>query len=169
MFKHFCKVPKCSSSVQQTCSWEILEFKFSWLSSTPANLLEKASSAHTSSHYFHNLSCKLHLAFKGYHEDKRYGFNQLEELLFRFAGSGKTWMANVLGKGSFLLPGQLGLYNIQQQWLPTVLNGENGHRRQESSTLSQRVRNPGSSFIHIIVMILLMTINTGIKGRNALE
>lgn len=169
MFKHFCKASKGSSGVQQTCSWEILEFKFSCVSSTPANLSEKASSPHASSQYFYNLSCKLHLAFKGYHEDKRYRFNQSEELLCGFAMSGKTWMANVFGKGSFLLPGQLGFYNIQQQWLPTVLNGGDGHGRQESSTLSQRVRNPGSSFIHIIVMILLMTVNTGIGGRNALR
>lgn len=92
-----------------------------------------------------------------------------KELLFRFVGSGKTWMANIFGKGSFLLPGLLRFYNMQQQQLPSVLNGESGHGRQERTTQSLRVRNPGPSFIHIIVMILLTTINTGIKGRNVLR
>lgn len=89
-------------------------------------------------------------------------------MLCRFVGSGKTRMANIFGKGSFLLPGLLGFYNTQQWWFPSALNGWYDQGKQERSTWSQRVRNPGSSFIHIIVVMLLMTINRGTKSRNVL-
>lgn len=77
-------------------------------------------------------------------------------------------MANIFGKWSFLLLGLLRFYNTQQQWFPSVLSGWYGHGKRKRSTWSQRERNPGSSFIHIIVM-LLMTINRGTKGRNVLK
>lgn len=61
VFKHSCKAPKGSRN--SDLQLRNPEIHIQWASSTPANLLETAWRAHSSSQYFHNTRCKLHPAF----------------------------------------------------------------------------------------------------------
>lgn len=48
------------------------------------------------------------------------------------------------------------------------LNGMIRPWKAGKAHLKPEGKNPGSSFIHVIVLLLLMTINRGTKGRNVL-